>query len=289
MRTKILLMIAALVMLSTFSCNKDSTPIEQSSIDLADDDAVTNLAFDDVFNTVDNASLILENLVGTGKGDFESGIVLTDQCPTTIISSGGFPKTITIDYGTGCTGFNGSTRSGKIVVIVTDKPAVVNARRTVTFDNYYFNGIKVEGTKVIKTLAPMNNQNRLVSIKLSNGKLTLANGKTIERAFEHQREWIAGSNTPMNMWDDEWLIRGTATGKNINGIVYKNTIMTAFHCKRACEFIISGTVKLERSGVDPVILDYGTGECDAKAVVTKGGESKEILLKHNHRSMWKVK
>jgi hypothetical protein len=288
MKTKNLMMIAAMAMLSFFSCNKDSSLIDQSSTDLADDDAVASLAFDDVFNTVDNATILLENLIGTSKGDFASEIVLEDQCPTTIISSGGFPKTITIDYGTGCTGFNGSTRSGKIVIIVTDKPAVVNATRTVTFDNYYFNGIKVEGTKVIKTLAPMSNQNRLVSVKLTNGKLILANGKTIERAFEHQREWIAGWNTPVNLWDDEWLIRGTATGKNIDGIAYKNTIMTALHWKRVCEFIVSGTVKLERSGVDPVILDYGTGECDAKAVVTKGGESKEILLKHNHRTMWKI-
>jgi hypothetical protein len=146
----------------------------------------------------------------------------------------------------------------------------------------------VEGTKVIKTLPPKSNQNLLLSHKLTNGKLTLTNGKTIERAFEHQREWIAGRNTPRNTWDDEWLITGIATGKNIDGIAYKNTIMTALHWKRVCEFIVSGTVKLERSGVDPVILDYGTGECDAKAVVTRGGESKEIILKHNHRSMWKI-
>jgi hypothetical protein len=289
MKTKIFLLVAVMAIFSISSCNKDSTLIEQTSIDLADDDAVTNLAFDDVFNTVDNASLILENLMGIGKGDFGSGIVLADSCPTITISAGVFPKTITINYGTGCSGFNGSTRSGKIVVNVTDRRNVVNATRTVTFDNYYFNGIKVEGTKVIKTLPPKTNQNLLLSDKLTNGKLTLTNGKTIERAFDHQREWIAGSNTPKYIWDDEWLTTGTATGKNINGVTYINTILTALHWTRTCEFLVSGSVKLERSGVDPVVLDYGTGACDAKAIVTRGGESKEILLKHNHRSMWKVK
>ena len=37
-----------------------------------------------------------------------------------------------------------------------------------------------------------NNQNLVFSVKLMNGKLTLPDGKTIERSFEHQREWIAG-------------------------------------------------------------------------------------------------
>ena len=285
MRTKIFMMIAALAMLSFSSCNKDATLIEQSSVDLADDDAVTNVAFDDVFNTVDNATIIMENLMSTGKGDFGSEIALADSCPTITISAGGFPKTITVNYGTGCFGFNGSTRSGKIVINVTDKRNVVNSTRTVTFDNYYFNGIKVEGTKVIKTLPPNSNQNQLLSVKLTNGKLTLPDGKTIERAFEHQREWISGWNTPKNIWDDEWLITGTATGKNINGIAYTNTILTALHWKRVCEFLVSGTIKLERSGVDSVILDYGKGECDAIATVNRGDQTKTITLRHKHRLM----
>jgi hypothetical protein len=285
MKTKIYLMIAALAMLSFYSCNKDSLLIEQSSVDLADDDAVTNVAFDDVFNTVDNATIIMENLLGAAKGDLGPAVVLADSCPTISITAGGFPKTITVNYGTGCTGLYGTTRSGKIIITVTNKRTVVNATRTVTFDNYYFNGIKVEGIKVLTTLPPNSNQNQVLSINLTNGKLTLTNGKTIERAFEHQREWIAGSNTPRNIWDDEWLITGTATGKNINGVAYTNTIMTALHWTRACEFLVSGSVKLERTATDPIILDYGTGTCDAIATLQKGDQTKTITLRHRHRLM----
>jgi hypothetical protein len=278
-------MIAALVMLSLLSCNKDSTLTEQSGIDLADDDAVTNLAFDDVFNTVDNATIIMENTMGTAKGDFGSEVVLSDSCPAITISAGGFPKTITINYGTGCSGLFGSTRSGKIIINVTDKRSVLNATRTVTFDNYYFNGIKVEGIKVFKTMAPGSNQNPIISVKLTDGKLTLTDGKTIERTFEHQKEWIAGWSTPKNIWDDEWLITGTATGKNINGIAYTNTILTALHWTRVCEFLVSGSIKIERSGEEPVVIDYGTGECDANASVQVGDQTKFILLRHRHRLM----
>lgn len=284
MKTKFFLIITAIAMLTFFSCMKDTNLIDQTSIDLADDNAVTDVAFDDVFNTVDNATMIMENLIGA-KGDLTSETVLADSCPAITISAGVFPKTITINYGAGCSGFNGSTRSGKIIIVVTNKRSVIGATRTVTFDNYYFNGIKVEGTKVLTTLTPNSNQDPLISVKLTGGKITLTDGKTIERSFEHQREWTAGWNTPKNIWDDEWLITGTATGKNINGLAYTNTILTALHWTRACEFMVSGTIKFERTAVEPVVLDYGTGTCDAKATLQRGDNTKEILLKHKHRLM----
>jgi hypothetical protein len=284
MKTKAILMIAALFLLSFSSCLKDSSSMDQTSVDLADDNAVSDLAFDDVFNTVDNASLIMENQMGISKGLLESGSVLADSCPLITISSGVFPKTITIDYGTSCSGYYGTTRSGKIIVTVTDKRTVLNATRTVTFDNYKFNGIKIEGTKVIKNTGLNSNQNMVISDKLTGGKLTLPDGKVIERAYDNQREFIAGWNTK-TIWDDECLISGVATGKNINGIAYTNAILTPLHSVRACEFLVAGTIKFERIGVTPITLDYGTGTCDAKATVTRGNQTKEIILKHKHRLM----
>ena len=285
MKTKIFLMIAALIMLSFSSCKKDSTLIEQTSIDLADDDAVSDAVFEDVFNTADNATIILDQMMK--GGDSKSETVVTDSCPTIIVthpSTGIWPKVVTVDFGTGCAGLNDNTRSGKIIIEVTGPRMEVGSKRTVTFVNYFFNGIKVEGTKVLENIGKNSNQNLVFSIKLTGGKLTLPDGKFIERSFEHQREWTAGLLT-RNIWDDECLITGSANGKNINGIAYTNTIMTALKWKRACFFIVSGVVKIERDGVQAIEINYGSGDCDAKAVVSRGGESKEILLKHKHRTM----
>lgn len=196
-----------------------------------------------------------------------------------------WPKVVTVDYGTGCTGFNDDTRSGKIIITVTGPRLQVGSIRTITFDNYFFNGIKVEGTKILENKGYNNNQNLVISVKLTGGKLAMPGGKTIERSFDHQREWIAGLLTK-NIWDDECLITGTASGKNINGVSYTNTILTALHWKRACRFIVAGVVKIERDGKPTVELDYGTGDCDAKATVTIGGESKEILLRNKLRIMY---
>jgi len=288
MKTKVLMMITALAVLSFSSCKKDSSSavMDQTSLNLADDDAVTDVVFADVFNTADNATIILDQM---GKSiDAKSLTVMTDSCPTITITrptAALWPKIVTVDYGTSCTGINDNVRSGKIVIEVTGPRLQSGSKRTVTFVNYFFNGIKVEGTKVLENMGYNSNQNLVISVKLTGGILTLPDGKTIERTTDHQREWIAGLLTK-SIWDDEWLITGTSTGKNIDGVAYTNTIMTALHSTRACRFIVSGVVKIERTGKTPVVLDYGTGECDAKAVVTSGGVSKEILLKNKHRNFW---
>jgi len=278
-------MIAALVMLSFFSCKKDTVNIEQVTVDLADDDAVADVVFEDVINTADNATITLDAI---GKSfEAKSETIVTDSCPLITIthhSDNVWPKLVTVDYGTSCTGINDNTRSGKILIEVTGPRLQVGSKRTVTFVDYYFNGIKVEGTKVLENMGYNNNQNLVISVKLTGGKLTMPDGKVIERSVDHQREWTAGLVT-RNIWDDECLITGTASGKNIDGIAYTNTIMTALHWTRVCRFVVSGVVKIERDGVLPVEIDYGTGECDAKAVVTRGGESKEILLKNKPRNM----
>jgi hypothetical protein len=84
MKTKIFMMIAATVMLSFSSCKKDSTLIDQTSIDLADDDAVTDAVYEDVFNTADNAAIILDQM-GKG-GDSKSEVVVTDSCPSITVT-----------------------------------------------------------------------------------------------------------------------------------------------------------------------------------------------------------
>jgi hypothetical protein len=288
MKTRIIILITALAVISFSSCKKDSSSgvIDQQSINLADDDAVADVVFEDVFNTADNATIILDQM---GKSlDTKSETVLSDSCPTITITrptAALWPKTVTVDYGTSCTGINDNVRSGKIVIEVTGPRLQQGSKRTVTFVNYFFNGIKVEGTKVLENMGYNSNQNLVISVKLTDGKLTLPDGKTIERSADHQREWTAGLLT-RNIWDDECLITGSATGKNIDGLTYTNTITTALHWTRACRFIVSGVVNIQKSGMEPVQLDYGNGECDAKAVVTRGDVSKEILLKNKHRNFW---
>lgn len=285
MKTRIISFVSMFLMIFFTACDKDSALIEQASLDLADDDAVSDAVFEDVYSTADNASIIVDYMT---KGDeSKSEFVLADSCPSITVSkptAAAWPKVITVNYGSGCAGFYDATRKGKIIIEVTGPRIQAGSKRTVTFDNYYFNGIKVEGTKVIENMGQNNNGNTVFAVTLTGGRLTLENGKTIERTVQHQREWIAGYQTK-NIWDDECLVTGTASGKTLEGKTYSNTIVSALHWKRVCKFLVAGVVKIEKEGVEPFELNYGEGECDAKAVVSRGGESKEIILHNRHRLM----
>ena len=178
MKTRIFLMITAMAVLSFSSCKKNSALIDQSGIDLADDDAVADAVYEDVFNTADNATIVLDQMMFK-NGDAKSETVVTDSCPTITVTNPGtaiWPKVVTVDYGTGCTGFNDNTRSGKIIIEVTGPRLTVGSKRTITFINYFINNIKVEGTKVLENKGYNGNQNLVISIKLNGGKLTLPDG-----------------------------------------------------------------------------------------------------------------
>jgi hypothetical protein len=285
MKTKINMLIASAVLVTFFSCQKDNSVKSEADLNIADDEAVSGAIFEDIFNTEDNASIIAEQM--TRSGDVKSDVVVADSCPSITVTNpeaGSWPKTITIDYGEGCNGFYDNTRSGKIIIEITGPRLEEGSMRTLTFDNYYFNGIKVEGTRVTENAGYNENQDLVFSVTLTGGKLTLPDGRTVERSYQHQREWIAGLQT-RNIWDDECLITGTASGTTIEGVAYTNTITTALHWTRSCFFIVSGVVKIERAGRQEVELSYGDGECDARAVVTMNGESKEILLRPRLRTM----
>ena len=94
------MMIASIVILSFISCQKDTSTVEQAIINIADDDAVSDAVFEDIFSTTDNAEIILDQFVKSG--DSKSMLILTDSCPTITIThpeTGIWPKIVTVDFG----------------------------------------------------------------------------------------------------------------------------------------------------------------------------------------------
>ena len=283
MKTIKLLFLFALSAMIFASCQKNNTPISTDDYNLADDEAVTEALFDDVFASADNVVQTLDAFMKSGEVKGDGVTVLVDSCPlVTVVMTGEASKTITIDYGDGCEGFYDKVRSGKIIVEVTGRRKDVGSSRRVTFDNFYFNGIKMEGLRLTENLGPNDNGNVVFKASLSEGLLLFPNDSTIEREFVRYREWIAGYDT-WNIWDDECLVTGDATGKNYKGRNYHNTIIAPLHWKRVCRFFVSGIIKIERDGIEPCELDYGDGECDNKAVVRRGENEKEIMLGYKHR------
>jgi hypothetical protein len=257
------------------ACQK-TAPLEESTVEATDDAVLAEALFDDAFASLEIATLIAE--------DGKKSASVVDSCPVVTVTFPGqglWPCNVVIDYGTGCEGLNDIVRSGKIILTLSAPRREVGSERTITFENYYVNDAKVEGTKVVKNLGPNNNGNVVFSAVLTGGKVTFADSKTIEREFDREREYIAGYAT-LTPWDDKCLITGVAAGKNLNGVTYTATIINPLEWQAACRFLVSGTLGFEIEGVEPFELDYGLGECDALATLTRGDDSKEITLRYRH-------
>lgn len=284
MKIRKLIFAAAALGLMFASCEKSADKLSPDDINLADDDAVADVIFDDIFISADNALSLLDSFEKSYNGS-KSGevMIVADSCPLVSVTFiEGTGKIITVDYGDGCTGFYGQTRSGKIVITVDGRRRVEGSTHSVTFDNYFFNGIGVEGTRVSTNEGVNDNQNVVFSFSLTGGRLLFPDGKTAEREFYREREWVAGYDT-FNPWDDEVLVTGYASGISISGDLYENSILTPLHRKRICPFPVSGVIEFTRGGMEPFTLDYGNGECDEYATVQRGDESREIVLKKKHR------
>lgn len=275
MKTKTLFIALIAAGLTFASCQR-SEPLEDSSIEAADDAIVAEAYYDDVFSSLEIATVFAE-------APLKSASVI-DTCPiitVTFPDEGLWPRSVTIDYGTSCTGLNDVVRSGKIILAMSAPRRTEGSIRTVSFDNYTVNGAKVEGTYTVENIGLNSNENTVFSVALSGGMITFSDERTITRTFLREREYTEGYDT-WTPWDDKCLITGYATGTNLNGVAYTHSITSALEWQAACRFIVSGTIEFDIEGIEPFVLDYGNGECDATATLSRGDDSRVITLRLWH-------
>jgi hypothetical protein len=186
---------------------------------------------------------------------------------------GVFPKTVTIDYGTGCTTL-GITRKGKIVYTISNLFRYPGAVITASFQNYNVNGYKLEGVFSITN----NTSGNTISLatQTSSGKLTYPDGKWY--TYSGQRSWVmtAGMLTAA-LSDDEYTVTGNGVLESSAGNSLSGTINTGLLRKLSCMNIVSGTIDLVYNGIQG-LFDYGTGDCDKKATVKVGTKVYEVTL-----------
>jgi len=270
------------------SCQKEQTAsFTQDDLIMVEDDALAEAIFTDIMESVNNATNVIDDLL-YGGGSLKS---MTTGCPSISVDipdTENWPKVITIDWGEGCEGFYGQTRSGMIKVTITGRYRVPGTSRTIEFFDYYFNGIHVEGTKNVTNNGRNENDNLTFTATLEGGQITIpapdddSEDIILTKSFTKTREWFEGEDT-FNPFDDVYFITGNASGTNYKGLTYTRTIQIPLEWSASCRFIKSGSILIERSDHEPFVLDYGNGECDNEATVSRNGDTRTILLRHKHR------
>lgn len=274
MKTTKFLLSAIFIFTIIFSaCEKTEDESEVVSTKAFEKEAVSDI----LWNSIDSDVDIVSDMMFS-KG-FKS---ITDTCPMIIVDhpdSVFFPRTLTIDYGDACETYYGRIKKGKIIISVSSPMHLQGSVRTVNLENYYINDHHIEGTKTLTNMGLNSNGNMNWDVVLSGGQITFPDGTISTRSVNHNREWIKGIDTPRYWWDDEWHIHGTATGTNVDGVSYNNTITTPVLVKTVCRFPVSGIIDMEVSDVGTLVFDYGDGECDNEATLTFGDQSWIITLR----------
>ena len=188
-------------------------------------------------------------------------------------------KTIIVNYGDeGCNDWHGRSRRGKIIIRYTDHLYVPGAVLSITFENFYFRGVKIDGQRIIKNISESFDDNLMFDITFE-GTFTWDDGSVSTR----RSHWVVERIRTPNPINDEKHVDGEASGTTKNGVDYKVEITETIVFKRSCGpfhvFIpVQGVKVITWRGLEKII-DYGDGECDRIVTITFNGTTEEVELR----------
>ncbi|WOD44059.1 hypothetical protein [Hwangdonia lutea] len=249
--------IAPMLVLLFMSCQDDELqPIDAnaSTIEVLTEYAIVSKVFQDVGNNSGDAVLSSESSTTSKSSKTKNGdspiITVEPQDFTT------FPKTITIDYQSGVLCKDGITRKGKATIVSTDWYGKTDSEHTTTFTDYYHEDFKVEGTHHVKNLGKNQDDHLQYSVTIENGKITAENGASVNYIENSTRTWVAGSDTPFNIWDDEYMLDGSQSGTSSKGIAYALTVEESLHFVLLPRSIKSGILDIDVADINDIKLNY---------------------------------
>jgi hypothetical protein len=265
-----------------FACKKDDKAgadeaRDTQTIAVTQKEVEINAVYEDACVVVLNANFSEETLnSGARKAPASNSFFakcLPEGIDITPATIGVFPKTVTLDFGTGCTDTD-INRKGKINIVIDKLFFSTGAKATITFDNYYVNGIKVEGTQILTNLSTVGGF--AYEYTVTEGKLTYPNGSVYQYGGTRTLTQTAGADTPIDLGDDTYELTGNATLKDSTSLAAVK-IDSALVRKLSCAYIGKGVLTVTVNS-HAAKVNYGNGDCDNKALLTVGDKTKEITL-----------
>ena len=249
-------------------------PEAEEETGAVDDHNEAQKEYDDAFTIAENAMKDYDSDMDKSGNQVFSDTTCATISIDTLFSQNGAKGRITIDFGTtNCEGTDGRERRGKIYVDYTGKYRTPGTVVTTTFDEYYVNDIKVEGTKKVTT-----ESREVYKVSVTDAKLTFTDNTTITWQSERTRTWTEGNELTLvdifNIWNDVHVVRGTASGVGRLGQSFDveiNDITVKLECWLSKVFApVSGSIVIKPENFNTITLDYGDGECDKKGTITIG-------------------
>jgi len=260
-----------------FSCNSaEELEIAITATDEAN--AVDNAYID---GEIDEVEVYVEDAFDFAPENGKVAQRDTSFCATIVHDT--LNKVITLDFGTGCVGPDGRTRSGIIEIAYTGRFARDHrGARTVEFTDYTVDGNSVDGKVNYSAVA----------FQASDSSLnTVVTATNLVFSFTDNTTFSFDSRTRNRKWKftvGEAEVYGAASGTNRLGkgftsvIPANNPLLFKRECglaNRPFPVPMSGVKTVQVIDRPTVSLDFGDGSCDRKAILTVGNRTREIILR----------
>ncbi|MES2811895.1 MAG: hypothetical protein V4670_05425 [Bacteroidota bacterium] len=280
MKAKILILSMFLSFVAISCSDQNDTQSDTISSEEVNVSAKIDIANDDIIDIAaeQEANTYIDNVDGR-SADLANSTIATCADITRVPARGtaitaGTTVTKTINFGAGCTLANGNVVKGKIIITFVYQPDATEHTITYTFENFYHNNIKIEGTKTftrtMTTETPNSPSHPIVTMNMDI-TVILPDGRVFTRTGQRIREIIEGYGT-VSWTDNVYQITGSWVTTSPTNISQTATITTPLIIKMSCvavnkPLIVSGIITFERNG-NTATLDFGDGTCDNTAVFT---------------------
>jgi hypothetical protein len=196
---------------------------------------------------------------------------------TTAVS---YPQTITLDYGDSTVIRHGRVLKGKVIIEISAVPRTDGATTKITYQNLVVDTITVNGTTV--SVFKGDNKTSASENYTENVIFTFSDGKVIDWSGQKVRRWVGGLSTDTVRIDDVIEITGKVNASIKGGSVYVKEITTPLVRKGDCKYIVAGVITLTVNNTLVSTVDYGKGDCDTSATLTKDGTTVTLDLTKNN-------
>lgn len=288
-------MIALTAMMSLVlgSCKKSDVSNVTASNDskaatLSDSSTVAENVYYDVLNNAfvgysDNVSIMgvsqsgKTTILSTGTEGTGTGHL---SCATYTISDsvhGHYPKTLTLDFGTGCTSIDGVIRTGKLIYTFSGPLFTPGTTVSVSFNQYTVKGYGIQGAYAITNNSTQNGVS--FTTLVTNGILTCPDATNFHYSHNKTYTQTAGASTPFDISDDVYAISGNSAFSSSDGSSLVLNVTTPlvrnFTCLNITQGVVSFVYNQDISGT----IDFGDGTCDNTASLKVGNISSTVTLR----------
>ena len=264
---------------SGFSENLSTTTVMETINSIAFEEDIDELVSESM-NLNSNASSARSADTTADKGPKKFMGDKYGDCATVVEDEENNTKTIT--FSEDCEGKRGQTRSGTMIVTYSETQGEAGSFRQVTYDDFYLNGVKIEGTRRTEIISIDENGSKTMRTSMTDGKMIYE-----DATFKTKNSEMTRYTHVENDEKQYSSLTGSKSAVSTEGVSFSMQITTPIKFVYNCDDLgfrkrgkipVEG-IKVSIDGDQTITTDFGDGTCDTLVEVTKDGEVETVDLK----------